>query len=51
MNEYADKDHINVGTGEDISIQELANKIKDMMGFKGEIFGTDQNLMAYTEKF
>ncbi len=37
MNEYADKDHINVGTGEDISIQELANKIKDMMGFKGEI--------------
>ena len=37
MNEYDDEDHINVGTGEDISIQELANKIKDMMGFEGEI--------------
>ena len=37
MNEYNDEDHINVGTGEDISIQELANKIKDMIGFQGEI--------------
>ena len=37
MNEYDDEDHINVGTGQDISILELANKIKDMIGFQGEI--------------
>lgn len=28
---------VNVGTGEDISIQELAEMIKDIVGFKGEI--------------
>ncbi len=35
--------HINIGTGEDISIAELANLIKDMIGFKGEfVFNTDK---------
>lgn len=29
--------HINIGTGEDISIKELAYKIKDIVGFKGEL--------------
>lgn len=28
--------HINIGTGKDISIQELAQKIKEIIGFKGE---------------
>ena len=29
--------HINVGTGIDISINELANKVKDVVGFNGKI--------------
>lgn len=29
--------HINIGTGRDISIRELADMIKDIIGFKGEI--------------
>jgi GDP-L-fucose synthase len=29
--------HINIGTGEDISIKELAETIKDIIGFKGEL--------------
>jgi GDP-L-fucose synthase len=29
--------HINVGTGEDITIKELAKIIKEVSGFKGEI--------------
>ncbi len=30
--------HINIGTGEDISIKELAFMIKDIIGFNGELF-------------
>ncbi|MGZ3871219.1 MAG: GDP-L-fucose synthase family protein, partial [Bacteriovorax sp.] len=30
-------DYVNVGTGEDISIRELAFMIKDILGYKGEI--------------
>ncbi len=30
--------HLNIGTGEDISIKELAYLIKDIVGFKGEIY-------------
>jgi len=29
--------HINIGTGKDISIKDLANKIKDLIGFKGDL--------------
>lgn len=29
--------HINIGTGEDLSIAELAETIKNVVGFKGEI--------------
>jgi GDP-L-fucose synthase len=29
--------HINIGTGEDISIKELAEQIKSIVGFKGEL--------------
>jgi len=36
-------DLINIGTGEDVTIRELALLIKDLMGFKGEItFNTSQ---------
>jgi GDP-L-fucose synthase len=35
--------HINVGTGKDISIKELAEMIKEIIGFKGELyFNTDK---------
>ncbi|MFD2917038.1 GDP-L-fucose synthase family protein [Psychroserpens luteus] len=35
--------HINIGTGEDISIKELAEKIKSIVGFKGElIYNTEK---------
>lgn len=30
--------HINIGTGKDISIKELATLIKDIIGFKGELY-------------
>ncbi|AZL54040.1 GDP-L-fucose synthase [Aliarcobacter skirrowii] len=30
--------HINIGTGTDISIKELATLIKDIVGFKGEVY-------------
>ena len=29
--------HINIGTGEDVSIKELAEKIKKEVGFKGKL--------------
>lgn len=35
--------HINIGTGQEISIKELAQKAKDLIGFKGElIFNTNK---------
>ncbi|MBE3605361.1 GDP-L-fucose synthase [Campylobacter sp. RM13119] len=35
--------HINIGTGKDISIKELANLIKEIVGFNGElVFNTDK---------
>lgn len=45
--------HINIGTGEDIAIQELAQKIKELVGFKGHlVFNTakpDGSLRKLTE--
>mgnify|MGYP001565300379 CR=1 FL=1 len=37
MNQYDDSDIINVGTGEDITIKELAEKIKTVVGYEGAI--------------
>jgi GDP-L-fucose synthase len=37
MQNYDEPGFINVGTGVDISIGELANKLKDITGFKGDI--------------
>jgi GDP-L-fucose synthase len=37
MNTYEDTEHVNVGTGTDITIAELAGLIADIVGFKGEI--------------
>jgi len=37
MQKYDESEHINVGTGEDVRIWELANIISDVVGFSGEI--------------
>lgn len=37
MNSYSEKQLINIGTGEDLSIMELAELIKDIVGFEGEL--------------
>ena len=35
--------HINIGTGIDVSIRELAETIKEIIGFEGElVFNTDK---------
>ncbi len=37
MQNYSDEIHINIGTGEDISINDLAMLIKSVVGYKGNI--------------
>lgn len=37
MLNYSDEIHVNLGTGEDIEIGELANLIKEIVGYEGEI--------------
>jgi GDP-L-fucose synthase len=37
MNNYSDEMHINMGTGEDVEIMELAETIKRVVGYEGEI--------------
>ena len=37
MNNYSDEIHLNIGTGEDIEIRELAQIIKEVVGYQGEI--------------
>ena len=37
MQHYNEENHVNVGTGEDIEIRELAEIIKNIVAFKGEI--------------
>ncbi|GHT16422.1 GDP-L-fucose synthase [Bacteroidia bacterium] len=52
MQNYNDEQHVNLGTGEDLAIRELANIIKKVVGFEGEIVndttqpdGTPRKLM------
>jgi GDP-L-fucose synthase len=52
LKNYSDPEHINVGSGEDIPIKELAYAIKDVVGFTGELVfdvskpdGTPRKLM------
>ncbi|WP_079474788.1 GDP-L-fucose synthase family protein [Marinococcus halophilus] len=43
MNEYDGTDMVNVGTGRDLSIRELAEALKDVTGFEGEfVFNTSK---------
>lgn len=37
MNNYSDESHVNIGTGEDLSINELATVVKEVVGYKGNI--------------
>lgn len=37
LNNYSDEIHVNLGTGEDIEIRELAQIIKDVVGYEGKI--------------
>ena len=52
MNNYNEKELINIGTGEDLSIKQLAILVKDLIGFKGPLVfdetkpdGTPRKLM------
>lgn len=56
MNNYEGNEIVNVGVGKDISIKELAEKIKDVVGYVGEIIfnttkpdGTPRKLVDVTK--
>ena len=53
MKHYSSDEHINIGSGEDLSIEELAETIMDVVGFQGELVkdtskpdGTPRKLMS-----
>lgn len=37
MENYSEEQHVNVGTGVDVSIKELAEMVKELVGFKGQL--------------
>ena len=37
MNNYSAESHVNIGTGEDLSINELALLVKEVVGYQGQI--------------
>lgn len=37
LNNYSEKQFLNIGTGEDVSIKELAEQIKKLVGYTGEL--------------
>lgn len=42
MENYDGEQHVNIGTGEEVSIRQLAETIREVVGFKGElVFNTD----------
>ena len=56
MKKYNEPGHINIGTGEDISIKELAEMIREITGYKGNIVfdtskpdGTPRKLLDVTK--
>ncbi len=53
MKVYSDAEHVNVGSGEDIAIYDLAKLVAEVVGFSGEIVrdttkpdGTPRKLMS-----
>ena len=51
MKNYESKDHINVGTGKDITIEELAKMIASIIEFKGKIVWIILSLMEHFERY
>ena len=56
MENYNDRGFVNIGSGKEISIKDLALLVKDIVGFKGEIYfdtekpdGTPRKLMDVTK--
>lgn len=56
MNSYSGSEIVNIGTGEDVSIRELTEKVKEVTGFKGGIVwdtskpdGTPRKLLDVTK--
>jgi GDP-L-fucose synthase len=56
MQTYSGRELVNVGTGEDVSIKELAGLVKDVVGYEGELAfdttkpdGTPRKLMDVTK--
>lgn len=52
LENYSDLEHVNVGSGKEVSIKELAELLKEVVGFKGELIwdstkpdGTPRKLM------
>lgn len=42
MENYDGEQHVNIGTGEEVSIRQLAETVKEVIGFEGElVFNTD----------
>ncbi|TDT46085.1 GDP-L-fucose synthase [Fonticella tunisiensis] len=43
MENYDGEEHVNIGTGQEVSIRELAEMIKEVVGFEGElVFNTEK---------
>jgi GDP-L-fucose synthase len=43
MENYDGEEHVNIGTGDEVAIEELANYIKNIVGYEGKIvFNTDK---------
>ena len=38
LKNYSDYEHINVGSGDEISIKNLSDLVKEVVGFKGKVF-------------
>lgn len=58
MENYNEKQFVNIGCGEDLSIKELAFLVKDIVGFKGELYfntskpdGTPRKLLDVDKLF
>ena len=56
MENYNEPEHINIGVGDDLSIEELSQIIKKIVGYKGKIYwnedypdGTFRKLMEVTK--
>ena len=42
MENYDGEQHVNIGTGEEVSIRQLSETVKEVVGFEGElVFNTD----------